>query len=130
MEFNNNKSTMEVTHLKPTMANHALWFYDRRIFNYGTVITNEHSSWSVIELEEKPKSVWIKATRRKDAIGISYSLDRTKFTMSNLAYFPGKRIAMIGMVAASPDGYGFKATFESCSIRHLPKEQTKMTWKK
>lgn len=97
------------------------------IFNYSTVVTHKHSSWNVIELEGKPKAVWIKAIRRKDAIEISYSLDGTKFTMSNLAYFPEKRMAMVGMVAASPDGDGFKATFENFKIKHLPDER-RLKW--
>lgn len=96
-------------------------------YNYSSVITNKHSSWNVIELTEKPKAVWIKAIRSKDAIEISYSLDGIKFTMSNLAYFPEKRNAMVGMMAASPDGDGFNATFENFKIKHLPDER-RLSW--
>lgn len=70
-------------------------------YNYSTVITNKYSSWNVIELGEKLNAVWIKAIRRMDAIEISYSLDGVKFTMSNLAYFPEKRNAMVGMKVGS-----------------------------
>ena len=96
-------------------------------YNYSTVITNKHSSWNVIDLEVRLNAVWIKALRKMDTIEIFYSLDGVKFTMSNLAYFPEKRIAMVGMMAASPDGDGFKATFENFKIRHLPDER-RLRW--
>ncbi|TAJ03430.1 DUF1349 domain-containing protein [Marinilabiliaceae bacterium JC017] len=92
-------------------------------YNYSTVATNGHSSWSVITLEGKPESVWIKAKRRIDAVEIYYSLDGVKYQMSNLVYFPEKRKAMVGMMAASPDGDGFKAIFENFKIKHLPDER-------
>ena len=96
-------------------------------YNYSTVVTNEHSSWSVLVLEDNPKSVWIKAIRRIDAVEIYFSLDGVKYQMSNLAYFPERKKAMVGMVAASPDGDGFKALFENFKIKHLPDER-RLKW--
>ena len=96
-------------------------------YSYSTVITNKHSSWNRIELAEKPESVWIKALRRGDAVEIFYSLDGVKYAMSNLAHFPEKRNAMVGMMGASPDGNGFRATFENFKIIHLPDER-RMKW--
>lgn len=96
-------------------------------YNYSTVVTNEHSSWSVLELEGKPEAVWIKAIRRIDAVEIFFSLDGVNFQMSNLAYFPEQNTAMVGMVAASPDGDGFKAIFENFKIKHLPDER-RLKW--
>ncbi len=96
-------------------------------YNYSTVVTNEHSSWSVIELEGEPQAVWIKAIRRIDAVEIYFSLDGVKYHMSNLAYFPEMKSAMVGMVAASPDGDGFKALFENFKIKHLPDER-RLKW--
>jgi regulation of enolase protein 1 (concanavalin A-like superfamily) len=91
-------------------------------YNYSTVLTNQYSSWSVIELAGKPKSVWIKAIRRINAVEIFYSLDGENYKMSNLSYFPEHKMAMVGMMAASPDGNGFKAIFEDFKIKHLPDE--------
>jgi len=96
-------------------------------YSYSTVITNKHSSWNRIELGEKPKFVWIKALRRGDAVEIFYSLDGVKYVMSNLAHFPEKRNAMVGMMGASPDGNGFRATFENFKITHLPDER-RLKW--
>ncbi|PRX57218.1 DUF1349 domain-containing protein [Flagellimonas meridianipacifica] len=89
-------------------------------YNYSTVVTNHQSSWSVIQLSEKPKSVWIKVIRRLNAVEIFYSLDGTNYTMSNLSYLKGNVPLKVGMMAASPDGNGFKAIFEKFSIKHLP----------
>ena len=79
------------------------------IYNYSTVVTDDKSSWSVIKLAERPKSVWIKAIRRLDSVEIFYSLDGKEYTMSNLSYLEGNVPVQVGMMAASPDGDGFKA---------------------
>ena len=70
--------------------------------------------------EEKPGAVWIKAIRRKDAVEIFYSLNGTDYKLSNLAYLANHKPVMVGMMAASPDGDGFKAKFEDFSVKHLP----------
>jgi len=95
--------------------------------NISSVVTNEKSDWSVIELTEKPKSVWIKAVRRLDAVEIFYSLDDKKYTMARLAYFPDNKPVMVGMTAASPDGEGFSATFEGFEVKHLP-DARRLQW--
>ena len=92
-------------------------------YNFSTVSTNMHSSWNVIKLSGKVDAVWIKAVRKVDAIEISYSLNGTDFIMSGLNYFPPNSVAKVGMMAASPDGDGFRAKFENFSIKHLPDTQ-------
>ena len=90
------------------------------VYNFSTVVTDVYSNWSVIELNGKPESIWIKAVRRIDAVEIFYSLDGVTYKMSNLAYLSDKKPVMVGMMAASPDGNGFDALFEDFSIKHLP----------
>lgn len=97
------------------------------VYNFSSVVTNEYSSWSVIALEEQPKAVWIKAVRRHDGVEIFYSLDGKHYTLSNLAYFPEYREVKVGMMAASPDGDGFKATFSDFSVKHLP-DARRLEW--
>ena len=97
--------------------------------NVSAVVTNEKSDWSVIQLADKPKSIWVKALRRKDAVEISYSLDNKKYTMMRLAYLPDNKPVMVGMTAASPDGDGFKALFEEFEIKHLP-DVRRLEWLK
>lgn len=97
------------------------------IYNYSTVVTDNKSSWSVIKLSEQPKSVWIKVIRRLDAVEIFYSLNGKDYTMSNLSYLENNVPVQVGMMAASPDGDGFKAIFEEFSIKHLPDLQ-RLEW--
>lgn len=99
------------------------------VYNYSTVTTDVHSSWSVVELDKKPESLWIKAIRRKDAVEIFFSFDGKKYTMSNVAYLADKKPVMVGMMAASPDGDGFDALFEEFSVKHLP-DVRRLEWLK
>ncbi|MEQ8924267.1 MAG: DUF1349 domain-containing protein [Fulvivirga sp.] len=96
-------------------------------YNFSTVVTYKHSSWSVIELSEKPESVWIKATRRSDYVKILFSLDGINYKMSNLVYLMDNKPVMAGMMGASPDGNGFDALFEEFSIKHLADEK-RLQW--
>jgi uncharacterized protein len=88
--------------------------------NISSVVTNERSDWSVIELNNMPNYLWIKAIRRLDAVEIFYSYDDSTYTMMRLAYFPVNKPVMVGITAASPDGDGFNALFEHFEIKHLP----------
>jgi len=99
------------------------------VYNFSTVHTIDFSSWSVITLEEKPKSVWIKAKRKLDAVEIFYSLDGKNYQMSNIVYFPDNTMVKVGMMAASPDGDGFTAIFENFRIKHLP-DSRRVEWLK
>ena len=99
------------------------------VYNISTVHTIDKSSWSVLALKEKPKSVWMKAKRRLDAVEIFYSIDGINFIMTNTVYFPEFKTVQVGMMAASPDGNGFKASFEEFKITHLP-DQRRLEWLK
>ena len=46
-------------------------FVDKKM-NLSAVVTLERSDWSVMKLEEKPKSVWLKVLRIEDSIKIMY----------------------------------------------------------
>jgi len=95
--------------------------------NVSAVVTNDKSDWSVIELQNKPGSIWLKAVRKLDAVEIFYSFDNKTYTMMRLAYFPDNKPVMVGMVAASPDGEGFSAIFEHFEIKHLP-DSKRVKW--
>lgn len=97
------------------------------VYNFSAVVTNEHSSWNVVALEGKPKSIWIKAIRRQDSVEIQFSLDGKNYQMSNLAYLPDHKPMKVGMMAASPDGDGFEAIFEDFKIKHLADER-RLEW--
>lgn len=98
-------------------------------YNLSAVVTHHTSDWSVIELDEPVSYVWIKAVRRLDAVEIFYSFDDKEYTMMRNAWLQDNHPVMVGMMAASPDGDGFKATFEDFTIKHLP-DRRRLEWLK
>ena len=96
-------------------------------YNLSTVVTHRTSDWSVIELEKPVEYVWIKAVRRLDAVEIFYSFDDKEYTMMRNCWMQDNTPVMVGMMAACPDGNGFKATFEGFKITHLP-DQRRLEW--
>lgn len=89
-------------------------------YNLSCVVTHHTSDWSVIELDEPVDYVWIRAVRRLDAVEIFYSFDDVEYTMMRNCWLEDNTPVMVGMMAACPDGDGFRATFEGFSIKHLP----------
>lgn len=98
-------------------------------YNLSTVVTHTTSDWSVIELDEPVEYVWIKAVRRLDAVEIFYSFDDNEYTMMRNCWLHDNTPVMVGMMAACPDGNGFKATFDGFKITHLP-DQRRCEWLK
>lgn len=96
-------------------------------YNLSTVVTHKTSDWSVIELDKKISYVWIKAVRRIDAVEVFYSFDDKTYTMMRNAYLQDNTPVMVGLMAASPDGNGFEAKFESFKVTHLP-DQRRLKW--
>lgn len=96
-------------------------------YNLSTVVTHKTSDWSVIELEKPVEYVWVKAVRRLDAVEIFYSFDDKEYTMMRNCWLQDNTPVMVGMMAACPDGNGFKATFEGFRITHLP-DQRRLEW--
>lgn len=94
--------------------------YVNETINVSAVVTHGQSDWSLRDLNSKSDSIWIKTTRRLDAVEVAYSLDDRSYQMIRMAYFPPNCPVMLGMTAASPDGPGFEALFEGFQIRHLP----------
>ena len=95
--------------------------------NVSTVVTNKTSDWSVVELTEAPKSLWIKAVRRLDAVEVFYSLDDKKYTMLRMCWFSDNCPVMVGLMGASPDGAGFEAVFEDFKVTTLP-DKRRLEW--
>lgn len=98
-------------------------------YNLSCVVTHHTSDWSVITLDKPVKYVWIKAVRRLDAVEVFYSFDDEHYTMMRNAWLQDNHPVMVGMMAASPDGQGFKARFEHFSIKHLA-DKRRLEWLK
>lgn len=97
--------------------------------NVSTVVTHKTSDWSVVELDKAPKSIWIKAVRRLDAVEVSYSYDDKTYTMLRTCWLQDNCPVMVGIMGASPDGDGFEATFENFSVKQLP-DARRLEWAK
>ena len=98
-------------------------------YNLSTVVTHHTSDWSIITLDRPVPFVWIKAVRRLDAIEVFYSFDDVTYTLMRNAWMPDNHPIMVGVMAACPDGNGFKARFDNFSIKHLP-DQRRLEWLK
>lgn len=95
--------------------------------NVSAVVTHKTSDWSVIELNEAPRSIWIKAVRRLDAVEIFYSLDDKKYTMMRTCWLQDNCPVMVGLMGACPDGTGFEAIFEAFQVKRLP-DARRLEW--
>ena len=98
-------------------------------YNLSTVVTHHTSDWSIIALDRPVPFVWIKAVRRLDAIEVFYSFEDVTYTLMRNAWMPDNHPIMVGVMAACPDGNGFKARFDNFSIKHLP-DQRRVEWLK
>ncbi len=96
-------------------------------YNISVVVTHDTSDWSVIPLETPVKYIWIKAIRRRDAVEIFYSFDDSEYIMMRNAWMPDNCPVRVGVMAASPDGDGFKASFENLQVKHLP-DSRRLEW--
>lgn len=95
----------------------------------SVVVTHKTSDWSVIKLDKPVPYIWIKAVRRLDAVEVFYSFDDKEYVMMRNCWMQDNIPMMVGIMAASPDGDGFDATFENFSVKHLP-DQRRLEWAK
>jgi uncharacterized protein len=81
--------------------------------HFSTVVTNDHSDWSVVQLKGEPKVVSVRITRLGDALFIQYSIDEGKnWAMARLAWFsPSPEMVQVGLMACSPKRAGFQVEF-------------------
>lgn len=98
-------------------------------YNISTVVTHHTSDWSVIELDKPVPYIWIKAVRRLDAVEVFYSLDDKDYKMIRTAWMQDNIPMKVGLMAASPDGNGFEASFEGFDVKHLP-DMRRQEWLK
>ncbi|MDF2441034.1 MAG: uncharacterized protein JWN98_2018 [Abditibacteriota bacterium] len=86
----------------------------------SAVVTRDYSDWSMQPLSSNPASLWLRLTRRGDAIEIHYSLDSATYTLLRLTYLTLSPTVDVGLMCAAPDGDGFDIEFEAFSIQLLP----------
>jgi uncharacterized protein len=86
--------------------------------NISAVVTREFSDWSVVPLDTNPASIWLKLSRRAEAIEIHYSMDGTNYKMLRMLYLSTADALQAGIMCASPEGSGFTTVFNNFSISH------------
>jgi len=79
-----------------------------------------HIETHAVTVFEPVEYIWIKAVRRLDAIEIFYSFDDKEYVLMRNAWMQDNVPVMVGLMAASPDGNGFNATFQHFEVKHLP----------
>lgn len=85
----------------------------------SAVVTRDYSDWSVLPLPNNPVAIWMRVTRRREAVEVQYSLDGDRYVMLRLAYLTPVETVSVGIMCASPDGNGFSMTFEEFKINNL-----------
>jgi regulation of enolase protein 1 (concanavalin A-like superfamily) len=93
--------------------------YVHGVQQLSAVVTREFSDWSVVPMPHNPPSVWIRVTRRGTAVEVHHSADGEHYTLLRLAYLTPARALEVGIMCASPDGDGFRTTFEHLEVRAL-----------
>ena len=97
--------------------------------NVSAVVTHRTSDWSVVQLPDAPRSIWIKAVRRLDAVEIFFSRDDKEYIMIRTCWLQDNCPVMVGLMGACPDGKGFTATFEEFKVTPLA-DQRRLEWAK
>ena len=85
----------------------------------SAVVTREYSDWSVVPLPQNPPALWLRLTRQGSAVEVQYSLDGVRYTMLRMAYLSAADPVRVGPMVASPEGDGFRVTFDGFSVRPL-----------
>lgn len=78
----------------------------------SAVITREFSDWSIVPLDDNPRSIWIQIQRIGTTVEVYYSRDGHDFILIRQGYLSGKDTLQIGLMCAAPTGKGFTVTFE------------------
>lgn len=84
----------------------------------SAVVTREFSDWSVVALPQAPASLWLRLKRQGITIEIFYSLDGIEYQLLRQAYLTSLESVGVGIMAASPIGHGFHATFEGLALKN------------
>lgn len=82
----------------------------------SAVVTRDFSDWSVVQLADRPASLWLRVTRKAEAVQIFYSLDGKTYTLLRMAYLKPSAVTQVGPMCASPDGGGFEVIFRDFTV--------------
>jgi hypothetical protein len=98
----------------------------------STVLTLGRSSWMVTDLPAGTDDIVLRVSRRGDAVEVRYVLDDGPPELAALAFLPPGREVLAGVMAAAPEGPGFRVTFQDLRITEpdwsAPADDNATTW--
>ena len=82
----------------------------------STVLTLGRSSWMVTDLPAGTDDVALRVSRRGDAVEVRYQVGDGPAELAALVFLPPGREVLAGVMAAAPEGPGFRVTFQDLRI--------------
>ncbi|HEV3068055.1 MAG TPA: DUF1349 domain-containing protein [Streptosporangiaceae bacterium] len=82
----------------------------------STVLTLGRSSWMVTDLPEGTDDIVLRVSRRGDAVEVRYVIEDGPPELAALVFLPPGRDVLAGVMAAAPEGPGFRVTFHDLRI--------------
>lgn len=90
------------------------------IYYASAVMTHDYSDWSMVTLPGAPDALWLRITREGSTVNVMFSMDGETYTPLRMGHLTSATV-FVGVMACSPTGEGFTATFEGFQIRpHTP----------
>ena len=82
----------------------------------STVLTREHSDWSVLALADYAGTLSVRLTRHGDAIRVEFRVPGGNWQLQRLGYLPLPETCLVGLMCCSPVRAGFEARFEDFAV--------------
>ena len=82
----------------------------------STVLTLGRSSWMVTDLPAGTDEIVLRVSRRGDAVEVRYVIEDGPAELAALVFMPPDREVLAGVMAAAPEGPGFRVTFHDLRI--------------
>jgi regulation of enolase protein 1 (concanavalin A-like superfamily) len=85
----------------------------------SVVITRGLSDWSVVPLDPAPPRLWFEVRRVAEAVQVSFGVDEPD-RPQRMGALSAAHALQVGVMAASPDGLGFRAVLGDFAVTSPP----------
>jgi regulation of enolase protein 1 (concanavalin A-like superfamily) len=82
----------------------------------STVLTLGRSSWMVTDLPAGLDDILLRVSRRGDAVEVRYLIGEGQAELAALVYMPPDAQVLAGVMAAAPEGPGFRISFHDLHV--------------
>jgi regulation of enolase protein 1 (concanavalin A-like superfamily) len=82
----------------------------------SVVVTRDFSDWSTVRGISAKAPLWWRLVRKGASLEVLYSPDGKEYTSLRLGYLPLPSSVEAGIMCASPEGPGFRATFDELRL--------------